>query len=150
MLLKGNLVSSSGIRNKQAKGYSAEIEENILYSKIEPYQYPRIKTEAKTKMTKNSTPDPITLLAEKLNQMNAQFIQTLNRVMNRLTSLEKNQSAQRPSFLKQQRDATGWKTKHQQEAKALNTLNPVGMVNLEESPRCSPCQEPHLEDECPR
>jgi hypothetical protein len=31
-----------------------------------------------------------------------------------------------------------------------DTLNPVGMVNLEESPWCSPCQEPHPEDECPR
>jgi hypothetical protein len=24
------------------------------------------------------------------------------------------------------------------------------MVNLEELPWCSPCQEPHLEEECPR
>jgi hypothetical protein len=135
---------------EKAKEYSAEIEENILYSKIEPYQYPHTRTEAKTKTTTNNVPDPITLLAQKLDQMNAQFVQTQNQVMNRLTSLERNQSALRPPFVRQQRDATGWKEKPQQEAKAPDTLNPVGMVNLEESPWCSPCQEPHPEDECPR
>jgi hypothetical protein len=40
--------------------------------------------------------------------------------------------------------------KPQQEAKAPDTLNPVGMVNTKETPWCSPCQEPHREDDCLR
>ena len=38
----------------------------------------------------------------------------------------------------------------QQEVKDPNTLNLIGMVNIEELPWCFPCQEMHLEDECPR
>jgi hypothetical protein len=126
MPLKGNLVSSLGIRNptlwKKPKNTVQKSKRIFLYSNIEPYQYPRTKTKEKTKTTTNSAPDPITLLAQKLDQMNAQFVQTHNQVMNRLTSLERNQSAQRPPFFRQQRDATGWKEKPQQEAKALTTL----------------------------
>ena len=70
--------------------------------------------------------------------------------MNRLTSMERNQSALRPPFVRQQRNVIGWKEKPQQEAKAPDTLNLVGMVNLEESPWCYPCQESHTEDECTR
>jgi hypothetical protein len=65
-----------------------------------------------------------------------------------LTILERNQSAPRHLFVR--KEATGWKAKPQQEAKAPDTLNPVGMVNLEELPWCSPCQEPLPEEECPR
>jgi hypothetical protein len=64
--------------------------------------------------------------------------------------VERNQSTSRPQFTRQQRDAIGWKPRPQQEEKAPDTLNLVGMVNTEETPWCSPCQEPHWEDECPR
>jgi hypothetical protein len=59
-----------------------------------------------------------------------------------------NQSASRHPFVR--KESTGWKEKPQQEEKSLDTLNHVGMVNLEEFPWCFPCQEPHLEEECPR
>jgi hypothetical protein len=49
--------------------------------------------EAKTNMTTNNLPYPITLLAQKIDQMNAQFIQTQNQFMNQLTSLERNESS---------------------------------------------------------
>jgi hypothetical protein len=108
----------------QAKEYSAEIEENLLYSKIDPFQYPHAKEEEKTKMSRNNAPDPIDLIAQKLDQMNTQFIQTQNQVMTRLTNLERNQSTPRPPFVRQQKDATGWKERPQQEAKAPDTLKP--------------------------
>jgi hypothetical protein len=82
--------------------------------------------------------------------MNAQFIQSQNQIMNRLTTLERHHSAPRPQFIRQQRENTGWKPRPQQEAKAPDTLNPVGMVNMEGSPWCFPCEEPHSEHECPR
>jgi hypothetical protein len=102
----------------------------------------------KKKTTTSSAPDPISLIAQNLDQMNTQFVQTQNQVMSRLTNLERNQSAPRHPFIR--KEATGWKEKPQQEEKAPDTLNPVGMVNLEELPWCSPCQEPHPEEECPR
>jgi hypothetical protein len=108
----------------------------------------RAKEEPKKKTTTNSAPDPISLIAQKLDQMNTQFVQTQNQVMSRLTTLERNQSAPRHPFVR--KEPTGWKEKPQQEEKAPDTLNPVGMVNLEELPWCSPCQEPHPEEECPR
>jgi hypothetical protein len=39
-----------------------EIEENILCSKIDPFQYPHSRVEAKTKNSSNNAQDPITLL----------------------------------------------------------------------------------------
>jgi hypothetical protein len=134
----------------QAKEYSAEIEENILDSKVDPFQYPHVKAEAKTKASSSSAPDPISLLTQKIDQMSTQFVQAQNQIMGRLTTVERNQSAPRPQFTRQQRDATGWKPRPQQEAKAPDTLKPVGMVDTEQTPWCSPCQEPHREDECPR
>jgi hypothetical protein len=53
--------------------------------------------------------------------------------MGRLTTVERNQSAPRPQFTRQQRDATGWKPRPQQEAKAPDTLKPVGMVDTKRS-----------------
>jgi hypothetical protein len=75
--------------------------------------------------------------------MNTQFFLTQNQVMSRLKTLERNQFSPRNPFIK--KEPTGWKEKNQQEEKALDTLNPVGMMNLEELPWCSPCQEPHPE-----
>jgi hypothetical protein len=43
----------------QAKEYNAEIEENLLDSKVDPFQYPHAKAETKTKASSSSTPDPI-------------------------------------------------------------------------------------------
>jgi hypothetical protein len=64
--------------------------------------------------------------------------------MSRLTTLEINQYTPRhPCFRK---EPMGWKEKLQQVAKAHETLNLVGMVNLEELPWFSPCQEPHPEE----
>jgi len=65
-----------------------------------------------------------------------------------LTTVERNKSISRPQFSRQRRDATGWKTRPQQEAKALDTLKSVGIVHTEAW--CLPCSEPHREDECPR
>ena len=57
--------------------------------------------------------------------------------MNQMKNIERNQFALRLPFVKQQKDAIGSNTRPQQEAKDLNTLNPIGMVNIEESPSCS-------------
>jgi hypothetical protein len=133
----------------QAKEYSADIEENILDSKVDPFQYPRVKEETNTKASSSSAPDPISLLTQKIDHMSTQFVQAQNQIMGRLTTVERNQSTPRPQFTRQQRDATGWKPRPQQEAKAPDTLKPVGMVDTEQTPWCSPCQEPHREDECP-
>ena len=51
--------------------------------------------------------------------------------MNRMTTMEKTQSSPRPQFSKQQRDATSWKPRPQQEARASDTLKPVGIVDIE-------------------
>jgi hypothetical protein len=68
--------------------------------------------------------------------------------MGRLTTVERNQSSPRPQFSRQQRDATGWKPRPQQEVKASDTLKPFGTIDIETW--CLPCQEPHREDECPQ
>jgi hypothetical protein len=46
----------------QDKEYSAEIEENILDSKVDPFHYPHVKAETKTKASSSSAPDLISLL----------------------------------------------------------------------------------------
>jgi hypothetical protein len=58
----------------EVKEFSIDIEENLLDSKIEPFQYPRSKTESRTKVFNNNVPDPIALLTQKINQMNTQFV----------------------------------------------------------------------------
>jgi hypothetical protein len=69
--LKDNLVLSSRIKHSntlaKAKEYSAQIEENLISSKIEPFQFPHTKVEEKTKTTTNTAPDPITLLVHKFD-----------------------------------------------------------------------------------
>jgi hypothetical protein len=80
--------------------------------------------------------------------MSTQFTQVQNLIMGRLTTIERNQSAPRPQFTRQQRYATGWKPRPQREEKASDTLKAVGMVDTEAL--CLPCQEPHREDECSR
>jgi hypothetical protein len=134
----------------KAKEYTIQIEEHLISSKIEPFQFPRAREEPKMKTSTNSVQDPVTLLAQKFDQMNAQFVQSQNQIMNRLTNLERQHSAPRPQFTRQQKENTGWKLKPQQETKAHDTLTPIGMVNMEGSPWCFPCEEPHWENECPR
>jgi hypothetical protein len=46
----------------QAKEYNIDIEENLLDSRMEPFQYPRVKAKAKTKVSNNNAPDLISLL----------------------------------------------------------------------------------------
>jgi hypothetical protein len=82
--------------------------------------------------------------------MSTQFVQDHNQIMGRLTTMETNQTTSRPHFVRKHRYYTGWKSRPQQEEKSPDMLNPVGMVKTEETPWCSPCQEPHKEDECPR
>jgi len=53
----------------RAKEYSADIEKNIFDSRVEPFQYPRVKEEAKTKVSNNSVHDLIALLNQKIDQM---------------------------------------------------------------------------------
>jgi hypothetical protein len=67
--------------------------------------------------------------------------------MGHLTIVERNKFSPRPQFTRQERDAIGWKPRPQQEAKAPNTLKPVGMVDTKTW--CLKCQEPHKEYECP-
>jgi hypothetical protein len=97
----------------EAKDFSIDIEENLLDLKIEPFQYPHVKTEARTKVSNNSVPDLIALLTQKIDQMNTQFMQVQNQLMNRMTTVERNQFAPRPQFTRQQRDATGCKPRPQ-------------------------------------
>jgi hypothetical protein len=49
--------------------------------------------------------------------------------MDRLTTVERNQSAPRPQFSRQRKDSIGWKLRPQQEAKAPDTMKPIGMVD---------------------
>jgi hypothetical protein len=51
----------------KAKEFNIDIEENLLDSKIEPFQYPHIKIESRTKVSNNSVPDPIILLIQKID-----------------------------------------------------------------------------------
>jgi hypothetical protein len=60
----------------KAKEYSTQIEKNLISSRIEPFQFPHAKVEAKTKIATNNAPNPITLLVQKFDQMNAQFVQS--------------------------------------------------------------------------
>jgi hypothetical protein len=62
----------------EANEFSIDIEENLLDSKIEPFQYPRAKAEARRKVSNNSVLDLIALLTQKIEQMNTQFIQVQN------------------------------------------------------------------------
>jgi hypothetical protein len=134
----------------QAKEYNVEIEEIFLDLKVDPFQYPHVKAEAKTKASSSSAPDSISLLTQKIDQTSTQFVQAHNQIMGHLTTLERNQSTSRPQFTRQQRDSTSWKPKPQQEAKAPDILKLVGMVDTEQTTWCSPCQEPHKEYECLR
>jgi hypothetical protein len=70
--------------------------------------------------------------------------------MGQLTIVERNQSSPIPKFTRQHRDAIGWKLRPQEEENAPDTLKLVGMVDTKQTSWCSPCQEPHHEDECPR
>jgi hypothetical protein len=70
--------------------------------------------------------------------------------MTRLMNLEINQNALRPPFIRKQKDVTGWKERHQHEAKAPDSLKLVGVARIDESQWCSPYQEPHSKEECPR
>jgi hypothetical protein len=85
----------------QAKEYSTEIEENLLDSIFDPFQYPRAKIKAKTKDSNSSTPDPNALLTQKIDQMSTQFVQAQNQIMGQLTTLERNQSTLRLQFTRQ-------------------------------------------------
>jgi hypothetical protein len=69
--------------------------------------------EEKTKVSSNNALDLVALIAQNLDQMNTQFIQTHNQVMTRLTNSERNQSTPRPPLVRQQKDAIGWKTRPQ-------------------------------------
>jgi hypothetical protein len=105
----------------EAKEFNINIEENLLDSKIEPFQYPRNKTESRTKVSNTNVLDPIALLTQKIFQMNTQVVQVKDQLMNRMTAVKRNQFAPRSQFARQQRDATGWKPRPQQEAKASDT-----------------------------
>ena len=132
------------------KESSIDIKENLLDSKIEPFQYPRNKRESRKKVSNNNVPNLIYLLTKKIDQMNTQFVQVHNHLMNLMITirLERNQPTTRPRFARQQRAATGWNPRPQQKEKAWDTLKPIRKIDIEAW--CLPCQEPHKEDECPR
>jgi hypothetical protein len=80
----------------QDKEYSEYIEENLLYSKFDPFQYRHVKADTKTKDSSSSAPDPISLLTQKIDQMSTQFVQAKNQIMGRLITIERNQSTPKP------------------------------------------------------
>jgi len=45
----------------KTKEYSAQIEDHLINSNIEPFQFPHVKEEPKTKNSTDSVQDPITL-----------------------------------------------------------------------------------------
>jgi hypothetical protein len=51
----------------KAKEYNTQIKENLISSRVEPFQFPWVKVEAKTKITTSTAPDPITLLVHKFD-----------------------------------------------------------------------------------
>jgi hypothetical protein len=63
---------------------------------VEPFHYPRVKEKAKTKVSNNSASDLISLLTQKIDQMNIQFVQVHNQLMSRMTTMERNQSTPKP------------------------------------------------------
>jgi len=132
----------------QAKDYNADIEENLLDSRVEAFQYTRVKVESKTKVSNNNVLDLIVLLTQKIDHMITQFTQVQNQIMGHFTTVERNQCTPRPQFSRQQKDSTSWKPRPQQEAKVPDILKPTRMVDTKAS--FLPCQEPHREDEFPR
>jgi hypothetical protein len=62
----------------QAKEYSVEIEENILDSKFDPFQYLHVKEEAKTNDSIRNAHDPISLLTQNIDHISTQFVQYHN------------------------------------------------------------------------
>ena len=59
----------------QAKEYNVDIEKNIPYSRVEPFQYPRVKAEEKTKVSSSSAHDLISFFTKKIDHMSTQFTQ---------------------------------------------------------------------------
>jgi hypothetical protein len=64
-----------------AKEYSAKIEENLLDSKVDPFQYACVKAETQTKASSSNAPDPIALLTQKIDRMSTQFVEAHNQIM---------------------------------------------------------------------
>jgi len=62
----------------QAKEHSSDIEENLLDSRVDSFQYPCVKEEAKNKVSNNSALDPISLLTQKIDQVSTKFTQVHN------------------------------------------------------------------------
>jgi hypothetical protein len=96
----------------KAKEYTVQIEEHLISSKIEPFQFPRARKNLRRRCQPTMYRIQVTLLAQKFDQMNAQFVQSQNQIMNRLTNLERQHSAPRPQFIRQQEG------KHRLETKA--------------------------------
>jgi hypothetical protein len=65
----------------QSKEYNAEIDENNIDSKVDPFDCPRTKTKENTKASSRNTPDPIYLLTHKMDQMSTLFFQDENQIM---------------------------------------------------------------------
>jgi hypothetical protein len=77
----------------QDKEYNANIEENLLDSRVEPFHYPHVREEVKTNVSNNNAPDLISLLTKNIDQMNTQFIQVQNQIMSCMNIVEINQYA---------------------------------------------------------
>jgi hypothetical protein len=62
----------------EAQEHAAKIEENLLASKVDPFHAPHAKAETKPRTLNNVEPtqDPVTLLAQRLDQMTTEFLQT--------------------------------------------------------------------------
>lgn len=85
----------------QDKEYIAYIEENLLESMVYPFQYPRVKVETKTRASSSSDLYLISLLTRNIDHMSNNFFQAHNKIMGRLTTMERNQFSPRPHFTRQ-------------------------------------------------
>jgi predicted nucleic acid-binding Zn-ribbon protein len=81
---------------EEAKEFSIDIEENLLDSKIEPFQYPHNKKKSRTKVSNKSVANTFSLLTQNIDQMNTQFDQVRNQLMNGMTTMERNQYYPKP------------------------------------------------------
>jgi hypothetical protein len=96
MLLKGSFDSFSKTKIphhwKKLNSSVLTSKRTSLIQKMEPFQYLRTKEEARMKVSNNSVLDLIALLTQKIDQMNTQFVQVQNQLMNRMITVERNQS----------------------------------------------------------
>jgi hypothetical protein len=112
-----------------------------LDSKVEPFCAPHAKAKTEHTTMNNVEPiqDPMTLLAQRLDQMTIEILHTQSLLMNKVTNLERVQQQSlppRPQYNnnRQQRGNQGWKPRLPNEQRFSNTLAHIDMINQEVVP----------------